>query len=285
MAPSTRSLVGNNYENGVDDNIRRYVDEALVELIQSMEQMVRQFWQNQVDNSVVGRTPNKYSELPGVEFPKLQGNDSQLQNSYSNLYTGNDLSINDNNKEMTCEENKDACKVFEEMPIKKTSEMENGLFDFDVSWKDDVECEEMELRKSEMDDDTECMGVSVVFCDMFVQEEDEIVGNEERIDLGRLVYGDEGMKVNTSESFCLPFTKMKKVVKGKYNSLVGSKDEYSVEQCTSNEDNDLIVSDLVKYCDRRCFDGWADGYKSLYVATYVSDVHSPSDKTFTCDDQ
>ncbi|PWA62577.1 Small GTPase superfamily, ARF/SAR type [Artemisia annua] len=188
-----------------------------------------------------------------------------------------------------------------------------------------------ELNKDEVKSSETKLKVSVVVCDMFVKEEDEI---EERIDLGRLVYGDEGMKVNASESvdsefmvmevdefqdyvhggemnficegnigtladehgrnirgnlmkICLPYTKRKKVVKGKCNSLVGSKDEYGVEQCTSNEDNDLIVSDLVleKYCERRCFEGWADGYKSLYVATYVSDVYSPSDKAFTCDDQ
>ncbi|PWA97145.1 glucose/ribitol dehydrogenase [Artemisia annua] len=205
-----------------------------------------------------------------------------------------------------------------------------GLRDLDVSRKD-VECKEMELRVSEIDDGTKCVGVfdelgkdevkssetelkaSVVVCDMFVKEEDEIEESEERIDLGRLVYGDVSMKVNTSKSvdsksvdsefmvmevdefqdcanlmnICLPYTKGKEVVKGKCNSLVENKYEYGIEQNLGKEDNDLILSDLVlgKYCDQRCFEGWADGYKSFYVATYASHVHSSFGKTFTCDDE
>ncbi|PWA76387.1 hypothetical protein CTI12_AA137370 [Artemisia annua] len=205
-----------------------------------------------------------------------------------------------------------------------------GLRDLDVSRKD-VECKEMKLRVSEIDDGTKCVGVfdelgkdevkssetelkaSVVVCDMFVKEEDEIEESEERIDLGRLVYGDVSMKVNTSKSvdsksvdsefmvmevdefqdcanlmnICLPYTKGKEVVKGKCNSLVENKYEYGIEQNLGKEDNDLILSDLVlgKYCDQRCFEGWADGYKSFYVATYASHVHSSFGKTFTCDDE
>ncbi|PWA62138.1 sinapoylglucose 1 [Artemisia annua] len=189
----------------------------------------------------------------------------------------------------------------------------------------------MKLRVSEIDDGTKCVGVfdelgkdevkssetelkaSVVVCDMFVKEEDEIEESEERIDLGRLVYGDVSMKVNTSKSvdsksvdsefmvmevdefqdcanlmnICLPYTKGKEVVKGKCNSLVENKYEYGIEQNLGKEDNDLILSDLVlgKYCDQRCFEGWADGYKSFYVATYASHVHSSFGKTFTCDDE
>ena len=54
-----------------------------------------------------------------------------------------------------------------------------GLRDLDVSWKDDVECNEIELRESEMDNNSKCVGVLDELCK-------EIVGDSSNMEIIRL---------------------------------------------------------------------------------------------------
>ncbi|GKA55719.1 hypothetical protein Tco_0754791 [Tanacetum coccineum] len=49
-----------------------------------------------------------------------------------------------------------------------------GLRNLDVSWKDGVECEEIELKVSEMGDNSKCMSVLDDFCDEDVEKSSEI---------------------------------------------------------------------------------------------------------------
>ncbi|GJR10146.1 hypothetical protein Tco_0792798 [Tanacetum coccineum] len=49
-----------------------------------------------------------------------------------------------------------------------------GLRNLDVSWKDGVECEEIELRVSEMGDNSKCVSVLDDFCDEDVEKSSEI---------------------------------------------------------------------------------------------------------------
>ncbi|GJY61823.1 hypothetical protein Tco_0462480 [Tanacetum coccineum] len=49
-----------------------------------------------------------------------------------------------------------------------------GLRDLDVSWKDDVECEGIELRISEMDDKSKCVSVLDESCEENVEDSSEI---------------------------------------------------------------------------------------------------------------
>ncbi|GKC11838.1 hypothetical protein Tco_1008620 [Tanacetum coccineum] len=62
---------------------------------------------------------------------------------------------------------------------------------------------------------------------------------------------------------------------------------YGSEQDGSKEDNDLIISDLVlrKCFDERYFEGQVGRYKSFNVFAYDSDVHNPSTKVVTCEDE
>ncbi|GKC30764.1 hypothetical protein Tco_1038058 [Tanacetum coccineum] len=62
---------------------------------------------------------------------------------------------------------------------------------------------------------------------------------------------------------------------------------YGSEQDGSKEDNDLIISDLVlrKCYDGRYFEDQVGRYKSFNVFAYDSDVHNPSTKVVTCEDE
>ncbi|GJU51961.1 transposon ty3-G gag-pol polyprotein [Tanacetum coccineum] len=79
MAPSTRAISNSSVNgDGVDDNTRRYVDEALTGIRRSMEEMLNQITalslQNQVVNGAV-RPQTQYGRMTKVDFPKFSGED------------------------------------------------------------------------------------------------------------------------------------------------------------------------------------------------------------------
>ncbi|GKD47410.1 protein stabilized1 [Tanacetum coccineum] len=196
---------------------------------------------------------------------------------------------------------------------------EGGKENANVKGKE-IECVDLILLDESHKEDVKCKKneyFGLTGFNEFVCEDDEV---EEGIDLGRLVYGVGGMKVNASESVdsesvnsefmvmkvdefqdcvhgvemdyvfegnigcladghernfcgnvmsnCLPDTNWKNVRKGKCNTLVENKDEYGGEQDGSQEDNDQIVG----------------GYKSSNVFAYDSNVHNPSTKVVTWED-
>ncbi|GKE01185.1 hypothetical protein Tco_1389168 [Tanacetum coccineum] len=106
---------------------------------------------------------------------------------------------------------------------------------------------------------------------------------------GNKMFPNESVDSDTvdSEFMVMEVDEFQNVGKGKCNKLVENKDEYGGEQDGSKEDNNLIVCDLVlrKCYDGRYFEDQVGGYKSFNVFAYDSDVHNPSTKVVTCEDE
>ncbi|GJV35473.1 putative mitochondrial protein [Tanacetum coccineum] len=70
MAPGTRSLASTSTDDVVDDRIKRYVEDALVDIQRGMEAML-----TQIANGGGNRQQTQYSRMTKVEFLKFSGDD------------------------------------------------------------------------------------------------------------------------------------------------------------------------------------------------------------------
>ncbi|GJS60183.1 putative mitochondrial protein [Tanacetum coccineum] len=74
MAPVTRSL-DNTSDDGVDDRVKRYVEDAVGEIRRAMEALMTRIANGDVANGGGNRKPTQYSRMTKVEFPKFSGDD------------------------------------------------------------------------------------------------------------------------------------------------------------------------------------------------------------------
>nr|GEW61931.1 putative B3 domain-containing protein At5g58280 [Tanacetum cinerariifolium] len=214
-------------------------------------------------------------DVDGLRLMKQESVSSKALKESNN----NDLNIKllDNEKATTREFLSGHSKMFEEETFKVADQKEKK--------ESSVKGNKMFLNKS-VDSDT----VDSEFMVMEVDEFQDCVNGGEMDyvfegNIGRLA--DEHERNFRGNNNGLPDTRWKNVGKGKCNKLVENKDEYGGEQYGSKEDNDLIVSDLVlrKCYDGRYFEDQVGGYKSFNVFPYDSDVHNPSTKVVTCEDE
>ena len=78
MAPTTRTVT--NGGDGIDPNVKNYLDNALAEIRQSLVTLTNTITtmtapNNQLGNSTMGRQPQQYGRMAKVEFPRFQGED------------------------------------------------------------------------------------------------------------------------------------------------------------------------------------------------------------------
>ncbi|GJS71953.1 hypothetical protein Tco_0704794 [Tanacetum coccineum] len=160
--------------------------------------------------------------------------------------------------------------------VKGKEKYSNGLI-FDECGKDDVNCKRTELRSYGESGKEDVDGKEIECLELIAP----IELNEELNELVELKDKNKCLEVTNN------FASEKYEIEDKNKRMGLSSLVYGGEQDGSKEDNDLIVSDLVlrKCFDERYFEGQVGGYKNFNVFAYDSDVHNPSTKVVTCEDE